>query len=109
MSTPELPPVRRYDLCLRGYENTMKRADDGDYCDNEDREARERILQARIAELERLWRLAEDRYALADASDRERAKRVAELQDEVKDLREAAPPTRGPRTRSGTQSKKVDL
>lgn len=52
MTTPELPPLRRYDLCLRGYENTMKRADDGDYCDNDDREARERILLDRIAELE---------------------------------------------------------
>lgn len=52
MTTPELPPLRRYDLCLRGYENTMKRADDGDYCDNDDREARERILLARIAELQ---------------------------------------------------------
>ena len=51
MTLPELPPLRRYDLCLRGYENTMKRADDGDYCDNDDREARESIL---LAEIERL-------------------------------------------------------
>ena len=51
MTMPELPPLRRYDLCLRGYENSMKRADDGDYCDNDDREARESIL---VAEIERL-------------------------------------------------------
>lgn len=48
----ELPPLRRYDLCLRGYESYMKRAYDGGYCDDGDREARERILLARIAELE---------------------------------------------------------
>lgn len=51
--------------------------------------ARERILLARIAELERLWRLAEDRYALADAAAMSHAKRIAELQDQVKDLRKA--------------------
>lgn len=43
-------------------------------------EARERILQARIAELERLWRLAEDRYALADAAAISHAKRIADLE-----------------------------
>ena len=45
MTTPELPPLRRYEFCLRGYENTMKRDDDGEYCWDEDREARERILR----------------------------------------------------------------
>ena len=80
MATPELPPLRRYDLCLRGYENTMKRADDGDYCDNDDREARERILLARIAELESLWQSAEARYAEADAAAMAHAKRIAELE-----------------------------
>ena len=43
-------------------------------------EARERILLARIAELESLWQSAEAHYAEADAAAMAHAKRIAELE-----------------------------
>lgn len=73
----ELPLVRRYDLTVTtaGAWQEMTPSENGDYCDNDDREARERILQARIAEL----------TADRDAARRERdeaiqAKESAELE-----------------------------
>ena len=53
MSAPELPPLRRYDMEMIERHGFMQPSESGEYCRNDDREARERILLARIAELER--------------------------------------------------------
>ena len=66
----ELPPLFTYYDIAHGMVEVAKVADV---------EARERILQARIAELGRLWQSAEARYAEADAAAMSHAKRIAEL------------------------------
>lgn len=73
VTLPELPPIRRYDIGFtRGGETTLLSAKYGDYCDNDDREARERILVAEIerlrAECEAIVELANVARDLVDAS-----------------------------------------
>ena len=75
MTTPELPPLQKGTPEWSGFDSPRI-----DVYLAPSVEARERILLARIAELERLWQSAEARYAEADAAAMAHAKRIAELE-----------------------------
>ena len=72
MTTPELPPLPRFDFDI--YAGGDVEDANGVFVRFADVEARERILLARIAELECLWQAAETRYAEADAAAMSHAK-----------------------------------
>ena len=74
MTTPELPPLPPEISSLPRYAR-------------EEIARRERILLARIAELESLWQSAEARYAEADAAAMAHAKRIAELEADAERYR----------------------
>lgn len=75
MITPELPPLR---LC--GAAHIPEHEEWETLATAKSMAERERILLARVAELERLWQSAEARYAEADAAAMSHAKRIAELE-----------------------------
>jgi hypothetical protein len=79
MTTTELPPLPNPPLEYRHEGCTY--IDRESFLEWHDQHAaRERILLARIAELERLWRSVEACYAEADAAAMSHAKRIAELE-----------------------------
>ncbi|MFN7883107.1 MAG: hypothetical protein ACK5PF_08860 [bacterium] len=82
MITPELPPLPNPPLEYRHEGCTY--IDRESFLEWHDKHsARERILLARVAELERLWRSVEACYAEADAAAMSHAKRIAELEAEL--------------------------